>query len=126
MGNGLLFVATGAVVVIAGTALARFGEAIAQRTKVGQLWIGAVLLAGATSLPELGTDISATRMGAVDLAIGDLFGSSMANMLILALVDLLPPRRQVLRQATLDHALAMCLAISLNALAAVFLLAPTG
>lgn len=123
---GLMFIATGAVVVIAGAALARFGEAIAQRTKVGQLWIGAVLLAGATSLPELGTDISATRLGALDLAIGDLFGSSMANMLILALVDLLPPRKEVLRQATLDHALAVCLAISLNALAAVFLLAPSG
>lgn len=126
MVHGFLFIGAGAVVVVAGTALARFAEAIAQRTRVGRLWIGAVLLAGATSLPELGTDLSATRMGALDLALGDLFGSSMANMLILALVDLLPPRREVLRQATLDHALAACVALSLHALTAAFLLAPSG
>jgi cation:H+ antiporter len=118
----LTFVGAGLVVVVAGTALARYGDAIAEATKLGRLWIGSVLLAGATSLPELTTDISAVRLGAVDLAVGDLFGSSMANMLILALIDLLPPRRQVLQQATLDHALAAALAISVNALAAVFIL----
>ena len=122
----LLFAAAGLVVVLAGVHLARFGDAIAQRTRLGGLWIGAVLLAGATSLPELGTDISAVRLGALDLAVGDLFGSSMANMLILGLVDLMPPRRAVLRRATLDHALACGLAISLNALAAAFLVAPSG
>jgi cation:H+ antiporter len=126
MEAGLLFIAAGAVVVVAGTALARYGEAIAQRTRAGRLWIGAVLLAGATSLPELGTDIAAVRIGALDLALGDLFGSNMANMLILALVDLMPPRREVLRRATLDHALAACLAIALSTTATVCLLAPTG
>jgi cation:H+ antiporter len=126
MEAGFLFVVAGAVVVAAGTALARYGDAIAQRTRAGRLWIGAVLLAGATSLPELGTDLSAVRTGALDLALGDLFGSSMANMLILALVDLLPPRREVLRRATLDHALSACLAIGLSAVAAAALLAPSG
>ncbi|MBN1203944.1 MAG: sodium:calcium antiporter [Myxococcaceae bacterium] len=118
----LAFLAAGLVVVFAGTALARYGDAIAEATKVGRLWIGSVLLAGATSLPELATDISAVRLGAVDLAVGDLFGSSMANMLILALIDLLPPRRRVLQQVNLDHALSVALAISVNALAAVFIL----
>jgi cation:H+ antiporter len=118
----MAFIGAGLVVVMAGTALARYGDEIAEATKLGRLWIGSVLLAGATSLPELTTDISAVRLGAVDLAVGDLFGSSMANMLILALIDLLPPRRRVLQQATLDHALAAALAISVNALAAVFIL----
>jgi cation:H+ antiporter len=126
MHPGLLFVLAGAVVVAAGTALARYGDAIAFRTRAGRMWIGAVLLAGATSLPELGTDVAAVRMGALDLALGDLFGSSMANMLILALVDLMPPRRDVLRRATLDHALAACVAIALTAFVAACLLAPTG
>lgn len=126
MEAGFLFIAAGAVVVVAGTALARYGDAIAHRTRAGRLWIGAVLLAGATSLPELGTDISAVRIGALDLALGDLFGSSMANMLILAFVDLMPPRREVLRRATLDHALAACLSIALSAAAAASLLAPSG
>jgi cation:H+ antiporter len=116
------FLASGLVVIIAGTALARHADAIAEVTKIGRIWIGSVLLAGATSLPELTTDLAAVRFGAVDLAVGDLFGSSMANMLILAAIDLLAPRKHVLQRVTLDHALAACLAISLNALAAVLVL----
>ena len=118
MTYALAFLGSGIVVVLAGVALARHADAIAEATKIGRLWIGAVLLAAATSLPELGTDIAAVRLGATDLAVGDLFGSSMANMLILALIDLMPPRRAVLRRATLDHALAASLAICLNATAA--------
>ena len=87
----LMFLAAGAVVVVAGTALARYADAIAKATGLGRLWIGSVLLAGATSLPELTTDVAAVRLGATDLAVGDLFGSSMANMLILAIIDLLSP-----------------------------------
>jgi cation:H+ antiporter len=118
----LAFLITGVVVVFAGIALAKHADTIAERTKLGRLWIGAVLLAGATSLPELMTDIFAVRLGAADLAVGDLFGSSMANMLILAIIDLIPPRKRVLQQATLDHALAAGLAISLNAIAVVLVL----
>lgn len=110
----------------AGTALARCADVIAERTRVGGLWVGGVVLAGATSLPELGTDVAAVRLGAADLAVGDLFGSSLANMLILALVDLVAPRREVLRRVTLDHALSASLALTLNALAAALLLAPVG
>ena len=118
----LAFIAGGAVVAVAGTALARHADAIADATGIGRMWVGAVLLAGATSLPELTTDISAVRLGATDLAVGDLFGSSMANMLILAVIDLMPPRRGVLQRVTLDHALGACLAIALNTMATLFVL----
>ena len=122
---GFLFIAAGAVVVGAATSLARYADVIALRTRMGRLWVGAVVLATATSLPELGTDVAAVRLGAANLAVGDLFGSSMANMLILALVDLLHPRRSVLRQATLDHALSASLALCLNAFATIFILWPS-
>lgn len=119
----LWFAASGAAVVVAGVMLARAADAIAAATGLGRLWVGSVALAAATSLPELATDVAAVRLGAVDLAVGDLLGSSMANMLILAAVDLLPPRRYVLRHAALDHALVACLAITLNALAGLLILA---
>ena len=118
----LAFLATGAVVVFAGTLLARSGDVIAARTRLGGLWVGSVFLAVATSLPELTTDIAAVRMGEPDLAAGDLFGSSMANMLILALVTLLPAGRELFARATLDHALYATLAIILTAIAAATLL----
>jgi cation:H+ antiporter len=117
-----VFLAAGAMVVAAGTVLARYADAIADISGLGRLWIGSVLLAGATSLPELGTDIAAVRLGAPDLAAGDLFGSSMANMLILAVIDIWPARRRVLRNATLDHALSACLAIVMTSLAAFLVL----
>jgi cation:H+ antiporter len=118
-----LFLVTGAVLIAAGTMLARAGEEISQATGLGRVWIGAVLVAAATSLPELATDVSAVRLGAPDLGAGDLFGSSMANMLVLATLDLVWRRRQLLRQAALDNTLLASLAIVLNAMAAIFVLA---
>lgn len=124
MPAALTFVLAGAVIVVAGTRLAACADAIAARTGIGAAWIGAVLLASATSLPELATDLSAVRMGATDLALGDLFGSNMANMLILAIVDLSAPRRRVLRHVNLDHALSACLALALTAAATLLVLHP--
>lgn len=119
----LTFIATGAVVVAAGTVLARSGDVIAARTRLGGLWVGSIFLAMATSLPELATDIAAVRLGQPDLAAGDLFGSSMANMLILSLLTLLPAGRELFARATLDHALYATLAIVLTCMAAAIILA---
>ena len=118
----LVFLASGAIVVVAGSALARHADVIAQRTRLGRIWVGLVLLAGATSLPELVTDVTAVRLDATDLAVGDLLGSCMANMLILSVIDLVPQRGRVLRAVAFDHALAAALAICLNALAAALIL----
>jgi cation:H+ antiporter len=120
------FVGSGAAIWALGVALARFADVIAERTRLGGVWIGTVLLAGATSLPELGTSLSAVGLDAANLAVGNLFGSSMANMLILAVVDLLLRRERMLSRVAFDHALAASLAIALNALAAVFVLLGPG
>ena len=117
----LVFLATATVVVLAGTSLARNGDVIAARTKLGGLFVGSLFLAGATSLPELATDVAAVRLGAPDLAAGDLFGSSMANMLILAIVSMLP-RAELFRRAALDGVLAAALAIVVTCIAAMFVL----
>ncbi|MBL8997100.1 MAG: hypothetical protein KJZ74_12520 [Gemmatimonadales bacterium] len=122
----VFFILSAVAVVAAGTALTRAADAIAERTGLGRAWIGLILLATATSLPEVATDIAAVRLGALDLAAGDLFGSSMANMLILALLGLVPPRNQVFERAALDHALSASLAIVLNATAAMLILSPLG
>lgn len=119
---GLRFVMAALVVVVAGTVLARGSDIIAARSSLGRLWFGSVFLALATSLPELATDMAAVRLGAVDLAVGDLFGSGLANMLILAFLALTPDGGDVLRRATLDHVLYAMVAMVLTAMAAVVLL----
>ena len=113
------------VVVVAGTLLARAGDEIAEHTGLGRIFIGALLVAIATSLPELGTDITAALADAPDLAIGDLFGSSMANMAILAIVDL-RYRGRVLPQAELGHSRIAAIAIGMTALAAMGVASPSG
>ena len=118
----LTLLTSGVLLILAGSVLTGAADAIAERSGIGRLWIGSVLLAAATSLPELATDVSAVRLGAPDLAAGDLFGSSMANMLILAFLGLLPPSGRVFRDGTPGHALTACLAMGLNATGGAFVL----
>ena len=121
----IVFVSMAAVVVLAGTRLAAYGDEIAERTGMGGLFVGTIILAFATSLPELVTDITAAAAGAPDLAIGDLFGSSMANMAILAVIDL-RYRGRVWPAVELGHARVAAVAIVLTALAAIGLHTPSG
>lgn len=117
-----VFLLSAAVIVYAGTKLSHYGDQIATLTGLGGLWIGVVLMAGATSLPEIFTDVSAALMDAPDLAAGDLFGSNMANMLILGIIDLMHRQKRVWQQAAFEHTLSAGLAIFLTALAAFFVL----
>ena len=120
-----VFAVSAGVVVGAGVVLARNGDVIATRTGLGGLFVGMLLMAAATSLPEIVTDISAAASGAPDLAIGDLFGSSMANMAILALVDLLH-RGRVWPSTGLGHARLASIAIALTAIVCLGIVSPIG
>lgn len=118
----VMFLLSATVIVYAGTKLSRFGDQIADLTGLGGLWIGVVLMAGATSLPEVFTTISAGWLNAPDLAAGDLFGAGMSNMLTLGLIDLLHRQKRVWQQAALGHTLTAALAMVLTGLAAFFVL----
>lgn len=117
-----MFFISAAVIAYAGTMLSRYGDRIADLTGLGGLWIGVVLMAAATSLPEVFTTVSASLLDVPDLAAGDLFGAGMTNMLTLALIDLLHRQKRVWQQAALDHALSAGLAMLLTGLAAFFIL----
>ncbi|MGE0643159.1 MAG: sodium:calcium antiporter [Nitrospira sp.] len=117
-----IFLVSAAVIVYAGTKLSRYGDQIADLTGLGGLWIGVVLMAGATSLPEVFTTVSASLLDAPDLAAGDLFGACMTNMLTLGLIDLMHRQKRVWQQAAFEHALSAGLAMFLTGLAAFFIL----
>ncbi len=118
----IIFICSAAVIVIAGTKLSHYGDRIADLTGLGRLWIGVVLMSGATSLPEVFTTMSAGWFGEPDLAAGDLFGAGMSNMLTLGLIDLLHRQKRVWQQAALGHTLTAALAMVLTGLAAFFVL----
>jgi cation:H+ antiporter len=84
----LSFIVCTLVIVYSGSRLSRFGDIIAEKTGLGSTWIGIVLMASVTSLPELMTGISAVTVTKTpDIAIGDVLGSCVFNMLILAMLD---------------------------------------
>jgi cation:H+ antiporter len=113
----VVFVVSSAVLVRAGSSLAGYADQISDRTKMSRLFVGTLLLAFATSLPELVTEVTAASAGAPDLALGDLFGSSMANMAILASIDLLY-RGRVWPSVELGHARVAAVAMALTAMVA--------
>ena len=113
----LLFGLSAVVIVIAGTKLSHYGDRIAEHTGLGRLWIGVVLLAAATSLPEVFTAVSAVLIDAPDIAVGDLLGAGLSNMLTLALIDLAYRHKRVWQQAALEQALIATLAVMLTGLA---------
>jgi cation:H+ antiporter len=106
-------------VAAAGYRLARDGEIISEGTGLGGMWVGAILIAAATSLPELLTDVNAVWQGRPSLAVGDLFGSCMANMMLLAVADLLTRHTRILTRVAVNQALVGTLAICLIAVAAI-------
>jgi cation:H+ antiporter len=82
------FIICGAAILFAGVKLAKDADIIAERSGLGQAWIGLVVLSIITSLPELANTISAvTVVKMPDLAIGDLLGACMFNMFTLAMLD---------------------------------------
>ena len=113
----LKFVLCLAIILFAGTRLARYGDAIAEKTGLGRIWIGLVLIAAITSMPELVTAVSsAALVGSSDLALGTLLGTCAFNLSIIALLDLLHQHTPVLSQVSSRHITSASLGILLAAI----------
>jgi len=91
----------------AGPELSRSGDIIADKTGVSGNWIGLILLGAVTSLPELITGLSAvTVANEPNIAVGDIFGSCVFNLLILVAVDFMYRETPVYRRAHQGHILS--------------------
>lgn len=118
----LQFIGASIALVLVANKLAEYADVISIRTRLGGVFVGTLLMAGATSLPEFLTILNSLGRDAPNLAAGNLFGSCMFNMLLLAVLDLSFWRAKVLRQVALRHALTAGLAILLLAMATFFIL----
>ena len=100
----LKFAACLAIIVFAGTKLAHYGDVIAEKTGLGRIWVGLLLLAAITSMPELVTGLSAIGLvGLPDLAVGNLLGSCLFNLAILAGLDIMSRPQPVLSRVSSGH-----------------------
>lgn len=119
----LQFILSSIAIIIAGTFLVKFSDEIAEITKLGRLFVGSLFLAGATSLPELFVDINAIQINMPDMAVGDLYGSSLFNLLILAIGDLLHKgSSKMFTRAASRHALSASISICVTAVAGLAIL----
>ncbi|MCD5398292.1 MAG: sodium:calcium antiporter [Dehalococcoidia bacterium] len=106
------------IIVTASHFLAKSADIISFKTGLGQSLVGVVLLATATSLPELGTGVSSvTFFDAPDLAAGDAFGSNLLNLLIIGLLDLISRKDPILTMVNATAALVGALGIGMIAIA---------
>ncbi|MCG2675861.1 sodium:calcium antiporter, partial [bacterium] len=80
----LKFIVAALIIIFSGVRLCHYGDLIAQRTGLTRAWVGIILIAAITSLPELVTSMSAALMvKAPDLALGNLLGSNAFNLMAL-------------------------------------------
>ena len=97
------FILAAAVTVFAAIKLSNYADVLSTKTAMGGLLVGTLLLAGATSLPEVTTSVSAVLIGNPDIAIGNVVGSNMFNLFIFACFDLFYRRQHLLEKAGRNH-----------------------
>jgi cation:H+ antiporter len=119
----LQFLLSSTVIVLAAQRLAQYGDVIAVRTRVGGMFVGTLLLALATSLPELLTMIAALGEELPSMAAGNIFGSCMFNMFLLAVLDTTHRHVRLLRSVFFSHAIGGTLAILMAAATVFFVMA---
>jgi cation:H+ antiporter len=114
------------VIFFAGRQLSKYGDLLAEHTGWGKAWVGLILMASITSLPELMVGISSvTIVKSADLAVGDILGSCAFNLGILAMLDAFVPRRQpIFSEASPNHIVSAALGIILLTLAGAGLFLP--
>ena len=117
----LLLLAGLALLVLGGDLLVRGAVKVATRLGVSPLVIGLTLVGFGTSTPELVTSVQASLAGAPGIAIGNIVGSNIANiLLILGISAVLAPIAVDSRALTRDGVVALVVAVLFAALAFVW------
>jgi cation:H+ antiporter len=84
---GALSLLAAAAIVGAGLYMSVLGDMIADRYPIGHTFVGTLFFAVVSSLPELSTTFSAVRLGFYDMALGNIFGSNIFNIMIIGVSD---------------------------------------
>lgn len=111
------YVTVGLVVVAAGSWLPFVADVLAQQMGWGESFVGTLLVAAVTSAPEVVVTVAAVRLGAVDMAMGNLLGSHLFNVVILALDDLLYLPGPLFADVSPAHAVSALSAMTMGGLA---------
>lgn len=116
------FALASVVVALAGLWLPLAADRIAEAMGWHRSFVGTLLLAAVTTLPELAVTVSAIPLGAVDMAIGNLLGSNLFNMVVLAVDDLAWLRGPILSDASPVHVYSALSAVVMTGIVIIGLL----
>jgi len=106
------------IIILAGFKLAKYGDIIAEKTGIGRAWIGMIFLAGATALPEFFTTCSSIVVeDAPNLAAGNVLGSIIFNLFIIAILDIVQGHGPILRKVNLGLILLGAISVILSVVA---------
>lgn len=94
------------IILFSGRQVAKYGDIIAEKSGLGRVWIGLVVIAMVTSLPELFNGVSAIIMvDSPDLTVGNLLGANAFNLFNLALLDMAHQNGSILATVSPTHRL---------------------
>jgi len=102
------------LVIGAAIFLANIADVLAETTGLGRTFFGSIFLAFVTSLPEMVVSLSALRLGAFDLAVGNIFGSNMTNMFIVPVCDIFHQGDSILNGVSTTHIFMVGLSVVLT------------
>jgi cation:H+ antiporter len=118
------FILCSAIIVVCGYFLSLYGDIIAEKSGLGRAWVGLILMAGVTSLPELISGISAVTIASVpDIAVGGIMGSCIFNISIIALMDFFHGRDPIFSRAATGHMLSAGFGVLLIGVASMSIIA---
>lgn len=98
------FAAAALVVLLAGTWLPLVADRLATATGLSRSFVGTLWLAFVTSLPEIAVTLAALRLNKLDLALANLLGSNLFNVVALAIDDAFYLRGPLLASVAPVHA----------------------
>lgn len=118
----LMFAGAAVVVVITGVWLASLTDQIAAETGLGRSFVGALFLGVSTSLTEITATLTAVRLGAIDLAIGNVLGANLFNVVMLAVYDVFDGGTNLWASMSNANALGLIIAMMMTAVVIISLM----
>jgi len=109
-------------VALAGTLLPVTGVRLSDAFGVGRGFIGTALIAFSTSLPEVVVAVTAVRIGSLDIAVGNVFGSNLFNCVVLVVDDALYTKGPLFADAAPGQAITAGIAIMMSGVALIGLI----
>lgn len=112
-----LYALNAAILVAAAAYLPGIGERFAELSGLDQSFVGSLLVAASTSLPEIVVSVAAARLGAFDMAVANLFGSNLFNVAVIGVDDLFYRDGSMLALVAPVHLATLAVAIAMTAVA---------